>query len=233
MITILTIIMQLFFLGAAIGIIYYGASVTLDTAEKIGLFFSLSPLLIGLFIVGFGTSLPEFFVSQAASFHGEFPMAIGNILGSNIANLFLVMGIVGVISPLNILKKEIGQQFIFHLILTLILVFVTFQKEYSGLSAIILGLFFIIYLGFNLKTMKNDPSEEKEKVILVPKDFFLLVFGLILLFGGGELLVYSGKQLGMLLSVSTFFHFRRFGGHGYLPAGIGHCHRGRQETKRR
>ena len=77
-------LLQIFILILSFAILYFGADFALEGAEKIGYYFGLSPLVIGLVIVGFGTSLPEFFVSQIASFNGHPDIAIGNIVGSNV-----------------------------------------------------------------------------------------------------------------------------------------------------
>ena len=183
------------------GTLYYGACLALEAAERIGFSLGLPPLLIGLFIVGFGTSLPEFFVSQSAAYHGHFPMALGNILGSNMANLLLIMGVVGLVAPLPLPKNELWGHLLFHLLLTLILAWVMAQDTYSPLQAAILGLFFLVYARYNRghSAPAGDPREKAG-----PRQVIRLLLGLALLFGGGELLVYAGGQLGLLLGVSTF-----------------------------
>ncbi|MBT5093107.1 MAG: sodium:calcium antiporter, partial [Halobacteriovoraceae bacterium] len=94
----------------AIFFLYLGAELTLESSEKIGKHFGLSPLVIGLLIVGFGTSLPEFFVSQLATYRGHPEIALGNIIGSNIANIFLIMGVASLLVPLHLNRKEITRQ---------------------------------------------------------------------------------------------------------------------------
>ncbi len=197
-------ILQLFFLLLSISALYKGANTALDAAEKIGLVLGLSPLIIGLFIVGFGTSLPEFFVSHSTSLHGQFPMAVGTIVGSNLANLFLIMGIVGCISNLYLLKKDVGRQFMFHLLLSILLVIIMSQKMYGPAAGCVLGIFFAAYIIFNMHGIKRSNNNATNKTIGI-KVFVFLIVGFALLYGGGELLVYSGKNLGQLFGISTFF----------------------------
>ena len=97
--------------------LYFGADFSLESAEKVGKSWKMSPLLIGLFIVGFGTSLPEFFVSQLACFRGRYEMSIGNVIGSNVANIFLVLGVCGIFSPLETKSKSLMPQLFFILLL--------------------------------------------------------------------------------------------------------------------
>jgi cation:H+ antiporter len=201
--------LQVFLLIIAVAVLYYGAEFTLESGEKIGRYFGLSPLVIGLLIVGFGTSLPEFFVSQLACIRGESPIALGNIVGSNIANLFLIMGISGLFVTLHILRKEIFDQLIYHIVLTGLLAFALMQKSFTLLSAFSLLIFFSFYLYKTFAEMKkqrhlkaHDPDDEVKELRFL--DGVLLVVGFGLLYGGGELLVYSGTELGKSLGISTY-----------------------------
>ncbi|OUR98483.1 hypothetical protein A9Q84_03470 [Halobacteriovorax marinus] len=193
----------------AIVMLYFGAEFTLEAAEKIGVFFGMSPLVIGLLIVGFGTSLPEFFVSQLACFRGESPMALGNIVGSNIANLFLIMGLTGLFVPLHIARKEIKIQFYFHIVLTCILGIILFQNRLYWWGTALLVSFFAYYLWSTFSEMrkerhlKNSDATEIEHEI-GPVMIMKLIIGFILLYFGGELLVSSGSQIGIMLGVSSY-----------------------------
>jgi cation:H+ antiporter len=201
--------LQVFLLILAVAVLYYGAEFTLESGEKIGRYFGLSPLVIGLLIVGFGTSLPEFFVSQLACLRGESPIALGNIVGSNIANLFLIMGISGLFVTLHILRKEIFDQLIFHIVLTSLLAITLLQKSFTLWSALGLLAFFFFYLYRTFSEMKKQrqlkPLDSEEEVKeLKFMDGVLLILGFGLLYGGGELLVYSGSGLGESLGISTY-----------------------------
>ena len=201
--------LQVFLLILAVALLYYGAEFTLESAEKIGRFFGLSPLVIGLLIVGFGTSLPEFFVSHLACLRGETPIALGNIIGSNIANLFLILGISGLFVTLHITRTEIRNQLIIHIGLTAILAIVLSSTKFMWWGALLLLGFFATYLFMTFSQMRkqrqlrqHDPEEEKQVVTFL--DGVLLVLGFILLYGGGELLVYSGAGIGKQLGISTY-----------------------------
>lgn len=200
--------MQVLLLILSLAILYYGAEFVLDGAEKIGKILGLSNLVIGLLIVGFGTSLPEFFVSQLACFRGHSEIALGNIVGSNVANLFLIMGIAGILAPLRCGNRNIKIQFLFHLAMTVIMTIVLMQKELYPLSAIVLVIFFVNYLYYTFTKMKekisddDNQNEKKEsiKLIMVVK----LLSGFVLLYAGGELLVSSGSSLGRQFGVSEY-----------------------------
>lgn len=210
-------LLQAVLLIFSIVLLYYGADFVLHAAEKIGLYLGLSPLVIGLVIVGFGTSLPEFFVSQMASFRGESGIALGNIVGSNIANLFLILGVSGVMTTLNILRKDIKIQFILHLILTILLSFSLLQDRMYWWSSGMLALFFVFYMWHTFKEMSNQKNlariekkleeeihEDIHHVHIGIFDWLKLAGGFVLLFAGGELLVRSGSELGRLAGISTY-----------------------------
>lgn len=204
-------VLQVVLLVLAIVMLYYGAEFALESAEKIGLALGLSPLVIGLLIVGFGTSLPEFFVSQLASYRGDPGIALGNIVGSNIANLFLILGVSGLLGRLFLTSKDIKRQLYLHLALTVILGVVMLQDQiYWWGSALLLG-FMAFYLFDTFKGMKQErahmadpekPSHKDEEV--TAKDILHLFAGFVLLYGGGELLVKSGTGLALAFGISSY-----------------------------
>lgn len=202
-------ILQVILLIISIAMLYFGANFALEAAEKIGLSFGLSPLVIGLLIVGFGTSLPEFFVSHIAIMDGTPEIAFGNIIGSNVANLFLILAISGIMAPLYILRKEIRIQFILHLILTLIVFYLLMLPRLAPWGGGVLAVFFSFFIFDTFKQMlkQRQLSDEKnmseaEKVHL--KDYLFLLIGFILLYFGGDVLVGSGSKIAEFLGVSSY-----------------------------
>lgn len=201
-------LVQALLLVLSIIILYFGAEMTLESAEKVGKYFKLPPLVIGLLIVGFGTSLPEFFVSQIATYGGHPEIALGNIVGSNIANLFLILGVSGLIAPLKMNSKSIKVQFFIHLALTILMTAVLIQKELYLLSTLALVAFFVFYLWYTFYRMKKHPEEleidDEEVTTLSFITFVKLIAGFAFLYFGGELLVSSGSTLGKLIGISEF-----------------------------
>lgn len=199
---------QAFLLLVSLATLYYGAELALGSAEKIGRYFRLSPLVIGLVIVGFGTSLPELFVSQLAAARGRGDIALGNIIGSNVANLFLILGISGVIAPLVLKTKEILKQLIMHLVVTLILIAVMTQATLTPISSITLLMFFALFVYMTI--FKKSPEEIEKQLNIEEREqigmqaWVKLITGFALLYGGGELLVSSGSNLGELAGISPF-----------------------------
>lgn len=200
-------LLQALILVGSIALLYFGAELALDGAEKVGRALKFSPLVIGLVIVGFGTSLPEFFVSHMASSRGEYSLALGNIVGSNVANLFWILGLAGLMTPLALSTVDIKQQLLWHLALTVMLCFgLVFADSLSIALMIILLGFFVTYLGWTYREMKKNPEDTDEQT---PEKLTVMLFvklniGFVLLFLGGEYLVSSGSTLGEMLGISPF-----------------------------
>jgi cation:H+ antiporter len=189
-------------------LLYYGAEFALEQAEVIGRYFHLSPLVIGVLIVGFGTSLPEFFVSQLACFRDVPGIALGNIVGSNIGNIFLILGISLLLVPIGVASRSLKEQFGFHIIITGILIWILTRQQYNWSSAILLVLAFMVYLYLTFQRMRSEQRKNSEirdaTVELSWKAPVLLILGFVLLYAGGELLVSSGKVVGRALGMSEY-----------------------------
>lgn len=200
------LVQGLYFLIGLISL-YFGADLSLESAEKIGKSWKMSPLLIGLFIVGFGTSLPEFFVSQLACFRGRYDMSIGNVIGSNVANIFLVLGVCGLFANLQTKNKQLMPQLMFHLLVTVLCGIFVYAGSISFLSLFVFSALFSIYFWMNFKGNKNEEESdclEEENISVGIKEYSFLLLGFGMLYGGGEVLVYSGSNLGLLFGVSEF-----------------------------
>lgn len=201
-------LLQAILLVLAIVVLYFGAEFALDSAEKVGRYFGFSPLVIGLLIVGFGTSLPEFFVSHLACYRGHSEIALGNIVGSNIANLFLILGVSGSMTTLFVLRREITLQFFIHVLLTISLIGVLQYGHLNMITFGVLGVFFVSYLWYTFREMRKQRAHLTEEDHLEEKLGFMtvakLILGFVLLYAGGELLVSSGSKIGTMLGVSSY-----------------------------
>lgn len=184
-------------------------------ASGLALNFGVSPLIIGLTIVGFGTSAPEMIVSGVAAYEGTPNLAVGNALGSNITNIALVLGITALVSPLlvhsRILKREYPIMFIIMLLAWVLLW--DGELNYSDGVILLCGMFalmgFITFMGLREKqqTGSQDPLEE-EFSEEIPKDmstsmaFIWLIAGLLLLLISSRLLVWGAVNIAHAFHVS-------------------------------
>lgn len=190
----------------AIVILYFGAEFSLDASEKVGKRLGLSPLMIGMLLVGFGTSLPEFFVGHIAGVQGKAGIAVGSLVGSNIANLLLILGVSGFFVQLNVSDHSLRKQLIIHLLLAGVLFFVLNQSELNILTASPLIILCGVYLYILFLELKNnqdpdlkDDSNFKPHIVLVK-----LFGGFGMLYLGGELLVKSGSDLCLYLGMTEY-----------------------------
>lgn len=191
--------------------LFIGAELALDASEKVGKALRLSPLVVGLFLIGFGTSLPEFFVSQIAAFQGVHNIALGNVIGSNIGNIFLIMGVTGMMAKLSLEGKELKHQMYMHLLVTGLLgVFFIWIKKINWLSSLVFIIFFLAFMYISYKGMAGHKEKVKDqpRLELGLSGWFILVTkllsGFALLYFSGNLLVSSGKEICKFFNISEY-----------------------------
>jgi len=152
------LINALFFLFIGIIALYYGADFLVKGAGKLALLFGLSPLFIGLTIVALGTSLPELFVSMIAAFDGKAALSLGNVVGSNVANIGLVLGIGAIIAKKGLPVKQQLLRFELPLLVFYTVIFSVFclygrLNIYHGIIMLLLLIFFLV------TSYKKSPKE--------------------------------------------------------------------------
>ena len=173
--------------------------------------FDVPPLIIGLTIVGFGTSAPEMMVAGFASYEGSPALAIGNALGSNITNITLVLGVAALITPLDvhsrILKKELPL-LLFATLLSITLLKDSTLSQFDGvvlLSLLVLFMWWITRQGIRNQSndaLTNEYIEELPDKMPTSHALFWLVAGLILLTISSKLLVWGAVNVAMQLGIS-------------------------------
>ncbi len=200
------------YLAGGIALIIFSANWLVEGASSIAKTYGLSDLVIGLTIVAFGTSAPELTVNLFSALQGSTDIAIGNILGSNIANIFLIAGISALIYPLTIQKnttwKEIPLSLLAAIVLGLLAndTLIDGSREGSFVSRIdgfILLSFFLIFMVYTMEIAKNQGSQE-EDVQKLPlwKSAMLVLAGLAGLFFGGKYLVEGAINIAQAFGMS-------------------------------
>lgn len=187
-----------------------GADWLVDGASALAKKFNISDLAIGLTIVAFGTSAPELVVNTFASFQGHQDIVFGNVIGSNIFNLFAVLGVAGLITPLLVQSstvwKEIPISF-FALIVLFVLSNDFLNTEIAILSrfdGFILLTLFALFLYYVYKQLQSNPEEEDLAIehYSTLKTVFLIVGGLTGLVIGGRLVVDSAVDIALQMGLS-------------------------------
>lgn len=190
----------------AILFLYFGAEFSLSASEKIGRVLGLSPFVIGMLIIGFGTSLPEMFVGHIAASEGQYGIALGSLIGSNIANMCLVLGLCALFTKLPLGGPSMLKHLAIHLLLSLVLGYVLSRSVLNLITAIPLLTIVIIYLFTIVGDIKkgHESEDEVEGEMSTLKAVVFLLFGFGILYAGGELLVYSGTKLAFQMGVSDY-----------------------------
>ena len=190
-----------------------GANLLVDGASSVGRKLNISDLVIGLTVVAFGTSSPELFVNIFASIKGNTDIAIGNVLGSNIANIFLILGISAVIFPLAVGKGTVWKEIPLSLLAALLLGVMANDRlidksEISALTRIdglVFLAFFIIFMYYSFGIAKriegiDDHIPQKQYSLL--KSLLMIVVGLVGLGVGGNWIVETAMYIASRLGVS-------------------------------
>ena len=189
-----------------------GADWLVEGAGSIAKKFHISELVIGLTIVSLGTSAPELIVNIISSFNDSSEIAIGNILGSNIANILLILGVSAIIRSLPIHKTTLTSEIPFSITATFLLGFLANASLYHGIKRLtisrldggILLFFFLLFMAYIFMLSKDGsaPGEDEEiEEIPMNKSILLIVVGMVGLFFGGKWVVdgavFISRQLGM------------------------------------
>lgn len=190
-----------------------GADLLVDGSASIAKKLKISSIVIGLTIVAFGTSAPEFIVNIFASAQGNSEIAIGNILGSNIANILLILGISAVIYPIKAKKNTVLKEIPFSLLAIIILGLMANDAIIDGgafsaitrIDGLILLAFFIIFLYYTFGiTKSSDDIVEKDeiKVFSYSKAVLFIILGLAGLMIGGKWIVDGAIKIAEFFNVS-------------------------------
>ena len=190
-----------------------GADLLVNGSVSIAKKLKISSIVIGLTIVAFGTSAPEFIVNIFASIQGNSEIAIGNILGSNIANILLILGISAIIYPITANKNTILKEIPLSLLAIVVLGIMANDKIIDGgnfssitrVDGIILLSFFIIFIYyiFGITKSTDDIVEKNQiKIFGYPKTVLFIVLGLVCLFIGGKWIVDGAVKIAEFFDIS-------------------------------
>ena len=193
------------FLIIGSAMLFYGAEFIVKGGSQLARYFGLSPIVIGLTVVAFGTSLPELVVSIVAAIGGSSPIAIGNVVGSNIANVGLVLGISSLIFPIKINLSQIKNDLIIYIFVCLMFSAFCMNGSISRQEGLILFLSVLIYTwySFYYSSSKNNDEDVNDKN---PSNlrmlFILIISGITLLSFGANLFVKGAIDIARYFGIS-------------------------------
>jgi len=202
---------DIFFLAAGFALLYFGGEGVVRGAVAIGIKLGITPVMVGLIIVAFGTSAPELAVSLRAATSGYGGMAIGNVVGSNICNIALILGLTALIRPPTIQAQLIRFDVPVMIGSSALLILLLIDGALSRLDGAILIAALLVYLAVAVKKARDEQRavrREMRAALRPPTGYtrkraLLLVAGLALLVGGGELFVRGAVGIASALDVPT------------------------------
>ena len=205
--------LQVLLLLGGLALIVFGADWLVDGASGIARRFGLSEFVIGLTIVGMGTSAPEMVVSFIGAIQGNADIATGNVVGSNIMNTLLILGVTALILPMVITPSNWKRDIPMNILITVLLIvlgleFTLFHFGVNGLSRWDGGILIALFIGYMILSFKgNKPDEEdspaKQRSIWMC--LLLIAAGIAGLAFGGELFVNNATELAREMGVSDKF----------------------------
>ena len=209
--------MDILFIIIGIAVVLHGADNLTEGAVNIARRFNMTELVIGLTVVAFGTSMPEMCVSLASAINGTADMAVGNVVGSNIFNIFLIVGVCAMIHPMSVGMAAIRRDLPYAFIATLMLIFFLVDGTLTKGEALIMLALFMLYMYHTLRnakqndadskpsasetTVKRQPSRHGTIVTAVLKIYRFPAFRIIL--GLAELIIGSDVFVGHAVSLAT------------------------------
>ena len=205
--------MELAVLALILGLalLVWSADRFVEGAASAARYFGMPPLLIGMVIVGFGTSAPEMLVSALAAFEASPGIALGNAYGSNIANIALILGVTALISPVIVQSTVLRKELPILTLLTALSIALIADLDLSRLDALVLLLGFgglmawTIYQGLKQKDdslAKEIETKDAEKAMPLNRSVFWLVAGLLLLMASSRILVWGAVEIAQIFGVS-------------------------------
>ena len=201
---------DLIYLLAGLILLYFGGESLITGSLRIAHRFKISPFVIGATVMGFGTSSPELAVSALASFRGEAEVAVGNVIGSNIANVGLVLGLTALIVPLTIHPKRLKSEAPPLLIASFLILFLAWDFSLSRWEGMLLVSGLLIYLWRTLKHDDGADFDIEEEISLfagkgIGYQIVLTLAGLALLVLGAEWMVHGAVNIARVMGISEWF----------------------------
>lgn len=205
--------LQIIILIAGLLLILAGANYLVEGSSSVARKSGISEFVIGLTIVGIGTSTPEMVVSFISSYQGNADMAIGNVVGSNIFNTMLILGVTALIMPLKITRNTLRRDIPMNIIATMMLIIMGLNCTIFGIGndtisridGIILLAVFAYYLYLSFKNDAGSEQEEETRTFSTALSIIMIAGGLAGLILGGKLFVNSASEIARLCNVPEAF----------------------------
>lgn len=193
-------------LVVGVAVVLYGASFLTDGAVAMASRAGIPQIVIGLTIVAMGTSMPEFCVSLVSAIKGTPDLAVGNVVGSNIFNALLIVGVAAVLAPMTILHSTVKKDIPFALVSSFLLFMMCLDGVISRFDGLLLLAFFVVFMVITLREAKtgaaDDSANVKAEQMSAVKAVLLFIVGLAMLILGSNVFVDNASAVAKALGVS-------------------------------
>lgn len=199
--------MEIFLLlFAGLVLLFTGGELLVRGSSSLAISVGLSPLVIGLTVVAFGTSSPELVVSIQAALKGNSAISVGNVVGSNIANIGLILGISAIIRPVKVQSDAVMREIPFMVIVSAIFSAFVFWGNITFLAGFFFVALLILYIIFSIYNSKKNPADQIGEVVKAKYPTFVSVIFVLLGLGGlafgSDLFIDGAVRLAKALGVS-------------------------------
>ncbi|HIP66920.1 MAG TPA: calcium/sodium antiporter [Candidatus Nanopusillus sp.] len=202
------IMMEFILLVVSLTLLVKSADILINSASKLAMKLGVSKNIIGLTLVAFGTSFPELVVNTLSSLKGENSITLGNIIGSNLANLSLVIGASAIISPIIIHRRAIWREIPLATVITLANLFLIMDGSLTFWDGLVLYLFFILFLFYTLEQIVLEKNDDSKKVMEIRDSYkklnLYMILSLVGLYLSGKYLIDSLIAVSQNLGVSPY-----------------------------
>lgn len=200
-------VLQIVFLALGFFLLVKGADWFVDGASGLARKLGIPQLVIGLTIVAMGTSLPEAAVSISAALRGNAEITIGNIVGSNILNILIILGVTALIATLKVADSTVRYEIPFMIVVTFVLLWLGYTGgQVTRLEGIILWVLFLLYLRYLYMMAKKGKEEEGEaEQLSAAKIIGLILAGVVMIVAGSNFAVEGASNIAKALGISQRF----------------------------
>lgn len=186
--------------------LYWSAQRFVTASVRVATYFKLSPMFVGIFIMGFATSAPELLTSIIAAIEHVPNIAIGNAYGSNIANIGLCIGFTALLKPIAVSREVLKKEFPFLFVVTLLTIVLLFNKMLTRTDGIILLLCFIGFFAVRIYFLKKRPNEtaavNTEQLPSLANILIWLVISFLLLLFSAQALIWGAEKIALFFKIN-------------------------------
>lgn len=201
----MTIIFDILFIILGVWCVLKGADYLTEGAAAVARRMHIPEMIIGLTIVAAGTSAPELFVSVVSALKGTSDMAVGNVVGSNIMNTMLIVGVAAMVAPMNISKNTVKKDLPFTVAASMLLLFLAFDHFLGHVGGFMLLAGFALFMAYSIYSASRSPEPDSNDQVAQMSKLKSAIFvlgGLLLLIVGSNVFVDHASQLAFSMGIS-------------------------------